>query len=529
MVTFRRTDFRWTRIAIAATIAAALFCTEPTPVRATEQLADAANEALAEHLDHLETLAGQCDEHGLSDEAAKTRALVPPKEPGKLFLPTLPSEVAGGFDAGAASDHQKAWHKRLQAIRNAYANKLLGIARGAHRQKNATLAIDLLTAALHADPDHETLRRMFGYQRYENRWCTPYEAEKLRAGMVDHERFGWIPKAYVERYEQGERFYRGRWMSVEHEASFRDLWEVNSEHYNVRSKHSLEQAVQMARRLEQLHAAWRYLFMRYMINENQIGAMFAGRSAQLRSPRYKVVCYRDRQEYLQSVATPGSPQFALTDGLYMPAQRCIYVFPPERADGWRTIWHEATHQLFQETNNIRNMPGQRHNYWIIEGIATYMESFRMRNGYHVLGGLDYDTRLQTAAVRLLHEEHYYYLPIAQLVPLGRDQFQNHVNVPMLYSEVSGLTHFLIHGQEGRYRDALIGYLAAVYSGRDTVHTFRGLAGVPYEQLDAEYREFIEEAVERRQETYSREMNRPSGPMRPGEFGHRPSGVSGPMM
>ena len=36
--------------------------------------------------------------------------------------------------------------------------------------------------------------------------------------MVWHEKFGWLAKANVPRYEQGERLSAGRWVSEEADA-----------------------------------------------------------------------------------------------------------------------------------------------------------------------------------------------------------------------------------------------------------------------------------------------------------------------
>ena len=44
---------------------------------------------------------------------------------------------------------------------------------------------------------------------------------------------------------------------------------------------------------------------------------------------------------------------------------------------------------------------------------------------------------------------------------------------------------------GRYRDALVAYLVAVYTGRDGPDTLAKLTGVDYSTLDKQYRAFME--------------------------------------
>jgi len=62
------------------------------------------------------------------------------------------------------------------------------------------------------------------YQKYFDRWYTAYDVKKLRSGFVWSDKFGWLPKAYFRRYEEGQRFYDGRWISAaEDEKLHRDI------------------------------------------------------------------------------------------------------------------------------------------------------------------------------------------------------------------------------------------------------------------------------------------------------------------
>ncbi|MDZ7619089.1 MAG: hypothetical protein U1E05_18945, partial [Patescibacteria group bacterium] len=58
----------------------------------------------------------------------------------------------------------------------------------------------------------------------------------------------------------------------------------------------------------------------------------------------------------------------------------------------------------------------------------------------------------------------------------------------------GLTHFLVFHEGGVYRDALVQYLSAVYSGRDTPQTLAELLGASYAEVDATYRQFVTNAA-----------------------------------
>jgi hypothetical protein len=57
--------------------------------------------------------------------------------------------------------------------------------------------------------------------------------------------------------------------------------------------------------------------------------------------------------------------------------------------------------------------------------------------------------------------------------------------------MAGQTHFLVHYDGGRYRDALVAYLAEVYAGNDDAATLAKLTGENYAILDRQYRGFVE--------------------------------------
>jgi len=118
----------------------------------------------------------------------------------------------------------------------------------------------------------------------------------------------------------------------------------------------------------------------------------------------------------------------------------------------------------------------------------YMESLRREDGYDVLGGFD-DQRLCAARYRLLHDR--FYVPLFELVDFGREKLQKDPRIKTLYSQAAGLTHFLIYYDGARYRDALVSYLATVYTGRDGHDTLAKLTGASYPDLDKQYREFLE--------------------------------------
>jgi len=172
--------------------------------------------------------------------------------------------------------------------------------------------------------------------------------------------------------------------------------------------------------------------------------------------------------------------------MYDSRTQTCYFFAGPQADP-TTIYHEATHQMFQEVGKAVSHPGARGNFWIIEAAAMYMETLRTDEDFLVLGGID-TPRLLAARVRFLQDN--FYVPLREFVTLGIKEWQSDPRIGALYSQAAGLMQFLMHYDGGRYRDAAVTYLAAVYSGVDTAETLSQVTKRTYAQLDQEYAAYL---------------------------------------
>ena len=131
----------------------------------------------------------------LADEAEITIKLVAPPAPYTIRLPVLP-RVVGSLDPPEGTMGNRAqWQRRLMKLRQEQAAALFALAQRSIRNHQASLAYRLAMEAIRADPDQDAARRVFGYEKYQNQWHTPFEVGLLRKGWVWHEKFGWIKKA----------------------------------------------------------------------------------------------------------------------------------------------------------------------------------------------------------------------------------------------------------------------------------------------------------------------------------------------
>jgi hypothetical protein len=292
-------------------------------------------------------------------------------------------------------------------------------------------------------------------------------------------------------------------------------WKVETDHYVVTTNHSLEEAARLAAELEIVHCAWRQVFAGYWLASRELmrrmetaqagsndeggksapertpasaGAPAASEAAMPTARKHKVVCFRSREEYVRALR-PRQPRVEISLGTYLDADRTVYLFAGAEQDRG-TLVHEATHQLFKESRaGGAARPGLKDNFWIVEGVACYMESLRSvgsGSGLYLVGGRGAG-RLPAARERV---EDGFYVPLAQLVALGTETLQRDPDIPKIYSQAAGLTAFLIHVGSGRHREPLNRYLEAVYGGKATLRTLSDVLDEPFAALDRQYREFV---------------------------------------
>jgi hypothetical protein len=159
-------------------------------------------------------------------------------------------------------------------------------------------------------------------------------------------------------------------------------------------------------------------FAAFFNTKQQMQKLYDAGSADLRGEgrRHKIYYYRTRNEYVAALK-PKQSNIEVTNGLYLPDDRVAYFYddPENPAGNLQTMFHEVTHQLLGESaRSIANV-GQTDNFWIIEGIACYMESFQ-RDGDRLTVGDPRHSRIHWARVRVVEEE--YFLPMQRFTALG---------------------------------------------------------------------------------------------------------------
>lgn len=477
----------------------------------------------------ISELSDQCHEAGLRQAAADLTAvsleLTSPADdrplPDMVRLPVNPRLPV----------NEQAWRNRLLQLREDKAKELYSLARQTLRADLPSLAYSLIHDVLRLDSDHKHSRSILGQQlfldpttdgdpTYAGEWVSAFEAAKRSGSQpeTNHPIFGWIPVSHVARYEEGQRQSRGKWVSrqkaEELARDFQNAWEIRTENFLIKTNTSLEEGVVISRKLESFHAWLKSHFAGFFDTPDALAEKFELAQVRRRGSRtdkpMEVHYYASREEYNRRMRGKIPPN-RITNGLYWEPDRTSYFFRNPEDPHLSTVFHEATHQILdlatledrvsaaRRRKQLLRQPRVEHwrlcehsNFWIIEGLACYFESFESSEGAVSVGRPDY-IRFVAAQQRFLRDG--FFVPLQTFCGLGNEDFMSHPNFVQFYSQASGVTHFLLHYDGGVYRDDLVKLLSAVYRpdlrnlGKEP--SLEEITGVRFAVLDQQYREHLE--------------------------------------
>ncbi len=447
-------------------------------------------------------LADSCQAQGFGEAAGMIRHMASPPWSHEIDYDDLPRAIQPELSP-ALPDAELAWRAKLRGLRRQYAVDLYRLALSALKQRQGSEAFHLIRESAYHDPDNPTTRKMLGYIRVHEEWLTPFEAQMRHEKKIWDDRFGWIKKDYLPRYEAGERLNGSRWISAEKDAairtSFRKGWTVESENFVIKTNHSLERAAELSSQLERFHRFFLLEFADFFQTPQQMRTLLGTGplKAKSASQKHQVWYFRSRDEFIRMLSNK-QPGVKYINGLYLPKDRRAYFFATDDDSqaNMETLFHEVTHQILSESSMRTYDIATEANFWVVEGIACYMESFRPGNKDHPARvGDPRHPRLYWARHRLVDEN--WFMPLEQFTALGMREFQFPPDLPTAqryYSQATGLTHFLLHAENGRYRDRFVQYLSAIYSPdrrvRTNVPTLETILKEPFSSLDKKYKAYI---------------------------------------
>lgn len=439
----------------------------------------------------MDKLANEATQQGLTESAELVQQSKVLPDSQSLKVTKLPTEVQPEIPA-SVTGAERTIRNRLRNLKEGYAKSLLLLSKNAVKQQHPSYGFDLIREAAHYDPDNAQVRRILGYVRSKDQWVTPFAASQIKQGKVWNAEFGWLPSTHLQKYENGERYFQGRWMSAEKEKGlrqdFKHAWDVHTDHYVIKTNVSLEKGVAMGKALEDFYEVFHETFASFFNSPDQLEKLFDGKANPNGTKQYTVHCYRTKSEYVDRMKK-FFPSIEHTNGVYLTNDRVAHFFDDPEQEHDDTLFHEATHQLFYEIDRQNRAIGDKYHFWIVEGIACYMESFQRADGEFSLGDVNH-IRFRGARRNLLQDK--YYLPLREFSGFGAQEFQYAPERAKYYTQASGLARFFMHYDNGRYREALVTHLSQLYGSNgqkpDAVDGLDELTGVDFEDLDRQYAE-----------------------------------------
>ncbi len=399
----------------------------------------------------LKELAAKCDELGLKQQAEVTRQWIIPERPDQeIFYPFRNTDHYR--PAADAPQIQKYWYERFVEIRHAEAERLYQQA--LRLPDDLPRAYRLLHQVLHENHRHKEARRVLGYSDSTVLQLQPKPARAKTALPLT----GWRAGEY---------------------------YTIKTAHFEIVTNATAAAGAKLARQLESLYSVWQQMFVDFWCNTTSFSKRLLGESVALYNKRiHRVVLFAEEAQYQQFFLQRSIPNTNSSGFYHEASERSFLHLGETRANPWI---HEVTHQLFSELGPGLSQVAAEQNVWAVEGVATYMESLRDYGRFATLGGFE-SKRLQYARYNTLVNQMYE--PLAQVVTLSNQELSAHPRIVQLYSQCSGLTHFLMDGKKGEYRQAFFDLLRKIYTRTDTPGSFAQLSRTSYEQIDQQYREFL---------------------------------------
>ena len=301
-----------------------------------------------------------------------------------------------------------------------------------------------LWEAHHEDPSNLEVRRFLGIPTTE-----PFVFQ-ARRGRSSPRWLAWRPGTYAQ---------------------------VDTSHFSIFSSADEKTTRQVAADLEMCFWVWTQLFFPLWEGAAQVASAFedfqpsdsisdylaATRPRLSIRRQFQVVLLKDAEQYQKTLQAEG-PGIELSTGFYSDSLRTIFLYGVD-GEAAETRRHELTHQLFREATRSglgQESPGEKSDFWMVEGIAGYMESLVIGDRHATVGGWD-SPRLQYARYRVLAGGDQ--IPPAELMSDGQKDAQNRSDLSRWYSHSIAHIHSLMDGNDAQARHWLYERLARLYRSR----------------------------------------------------------------
>jgi hypothetical protein len=159
------------------------------------------------------------------------------------------------------------------------------------------------------------------------------------------------------------------------------------------------------------------------------------------------------------------------------------------------LQHECTHQIATEYSMFDadfSGHGEKYQYWSVEGIATFMEVFRLgKTGWKLThpNPKNHQEKASGNECAFAFCKDNLFLPetLKGFFDLTHDHFVRADH----YQIAATVSYFLLEGEGKKYRKSFLKLLQLVHQSKDTNHTLQDcFPGVNFEQMHDEYKHFV---------------------------------------
>ena len=186
-------------------------------------------------------------------------------------------------------------------------------------------------------------------------------------------------------------------------------------------------------------------------------------------PRLPFYLYRSRSDYYRAGGLRG------TAGFYNGKALVAAAMGRTMTGLWRTLQHEGFHQF------AHRVLGGRMPIWLNEGLAEYFaEGLWTGDGF--VTGLIRPQRLERIKTLIRTKQ---LVPLGDMLNLDQKTWISAVQVRH-YDQAWSMVHFLVHGDSGRYRKALLGFIHDLSRSQPAQRSFESRFGRDHGALEKRY-------------------------------------------
>jgi hypothetical protein len=358
----------------------------------------------------------------------------------------------------------KRLEKKIGEVKKDDVQSWLGLAEWCRQEKLLVAHEYCYRSILKLDPEHADARSKLGFAELDGKWLSA--VDQLVAKKSDgHVLFG---TAWVKADEAAELLKKER-----KKVGWDFDLKLQTSHWALYTDADIHTALHVLKVAEATYEA----FVADMVG-----------TLPLKAPAepMRVYLFKDKARYLKEARLPA----AWAEGYYHSERLACFCYYDARNDKNPTHWfvHEAVHQLMFE---LIAEPVDLTN-WVSEGYACYFGTSKLVNGALKLGQIDPDTYPAWWRDKYVPEN---FMSLSDLADKIGPALERQRDPNPFYLQSWLFVHYLLHGEEGKYRDAFRKFLVQGYQGKSRTPTFEKTVA-PLADLQPGYLKYAKEIQKR---------------------------------